>query len=117
MKTLVVRGGYMEERIKKIIAIDKEAINYQRIKKELIKNKKKDLEKEIKETIENNKKYIETEKQKIREEELDFVNNEISQFKEEAEKKLQEDKELFLKIKEELEVSAFNKLIEDFQEV
>lgn len=115
--TLIVRGGRMEERIKKIIEIDQDAVNYQRIKKELIRNKKQDFEKEMRDTIENNKQLIETEKQKIREEEMAYVKDEISKFKEGAEKKLQEDRDLFSKIKEELEVTAFNKLIKDFQEV
>ncbi len=107
----------MEERIKKIIAIDKEAINYQRIKKDLIKTKKQDIEREIKETIKENKRLIEDEKQKIREEEMASAREEAARIKERAEKRLQEDRDLFSKIKEELEVSVFKKLIEDFQEV
>lgn len=107
----------MEERIKKIIAIDKEAINYQRIKKDLIKSKKQDIEREIKETIKENKRLIEDEKQKIREEEMASAREEATRIKERAEKRLQEDRDLFSKIKEELEVSVFKKLIEDFQEV
>ena len=42
---------------------------------------------------------------------------EAARIKERAEKRLQEDRDLFSKIKEELEVSVFKKLIEDFQEV
>lgn len=114
---LNIGGGPVEDTIKRIISIDKEADNFRRINDEILVKKKRELQSEIKKITEENSRFIEAEKKRINEEEMKKAENEIEKLRVNEEEKIQRITTAFNNIKKGIIEETFNKLIHSFEEV
>ncbi|WP_163194359.1 hypothetical protein [Clostridium thermarum] len=107
----------MEETIKKIIAIDKDADNFRKINDEILARKKKDLQNEMKVMSENNFTFIQEERKRVWEEEMNRADQEIMNIHAKENKALEELTESFLNIKDEIIEKVFERLLDSFKKV
>lgn len=107
----------MEEVIKKIISIDKDAENYRRISEEIIVKKRKELQKEIKNMLEENLNFINSEKKRIAEDEMRKAEEQILKIQLIEEEKSKRFSTVYNGIKNEVVETTLDKLINSFQEV
>lgn len=107
----------MEETIKKIIAIDKDAENYRKINDEILARKKKDLQNEMKVISENNIVLIQEKIRRIWEEEMNRADQEIMNIQ--AQEKVIIDRltTSFLDKKDKIVEKVFDNLIDSFRQV
>lgn len=110
-------GVTVEETIKKIIAIDKDAENYRKINDEILARKKKDLQNEMKVISENNIVLIQEKIRRIWEEEMNRADQEIMNIQ--AQEKVIIDRltTSFLDKKDKIVEKVFDNLIDSFRQV
>ncbi|WP_139904319.1 hypothetical protein [Clostridium thermarum] len=107
----------MEETIKKIIAIDKDAENFRKINDEILVRKRKDLQNEMKAMSENNFAFIQEERKRVWEEEMNRADQEIMNIHAKEKKALEELTASFLNIKDEIIEKVFERLLDSFKQV
>ena len=107
----------MEEIIKKIISIDKDADNYRKLSDEILVKKRKELQAKVKDMIEENLKLIDSEKKKIAEDEMRMIDSQILKIQAFEDDKLKNLSEVFSDIKDDIVESMFNKLLDSLREV
>jgi hypothetical protein len=110
-------GATVEETIKKMISIDKDAENFRRINDEILTRKRKELQSEIKTIMDDNFKLIEEEKIRIWKEEMYRAEQEILKIQAMEEEKIQRITASFRETKSVIESKVFDRLINSFEQV
>jgi hypothetical protein len=107
----------VEETIKKVISIDKDADKYRRISDEILMKKRKELQTEMKNMMEENLRSIDAERKRISEDEMRKAEDQILKIKANEEEKINRFTTVFSGIKSEIVETTFNKLINSLQDV